>query len=64
MSFIIKIAKYIGLTVIAIIFLAVPSLLALSIVFDWGLFLWFLLGALFVIEIFSIVFIVDNLSEE
>ena len=38
MSFIIKIAKYIGLTVIAIIFLAVPSLLSLSIFFDWGLF--------------------------
>lgn len=64
MSFLVKIARYIGLSVIAIIFLAVPSLFTLAIVFDWGFFLGWLLGALLGIEIPIAIFILENLSEE
>ena len=64
MSILTKYAKYIGFTVIAIIFLAVPALFTLAIVYDWGFFLGFLLAALSAIEIFAIVLIFDRLAEE
>lgn len=60
----IEFAKYIGFTVIAVIFLAVPSLLTLAIVFDWGFLLGLLLGGLCAVEVFTVVFILENLSEE
>lgn len=64
MSVLAEVAKYIGLSVIAIMFLAVPSLLTLAIVFDWGFFLGLVLASLSVVEIFAVVLIIDNLSKE
>ena len=63
MSFLVKIAKCIGFSVIAIILLAIPSLFVLSVVFHWGFFTVLALGFLYGIEIFATVCILGYLSE-
>jgi len=60
----IKCAKYIGLTLISIVFLAMPVLLALSIILKWGMWLPFLLGLLVVSEIILIIFVIEALADE
>lgn len=60
-----KIAKHIGLLVFAIIFLAMPVLMTLSVIYNWGFFWGWLLGTavgleIIVIVLFLGVYINDN----
>lgn len=60
----IEFAKYVGLTLIAMVLLAIPALLAVSIIFNWGLLLITLLICLVVAEIVLIMFAIEALADE
>ena len=59
----IKFAKNVGLTVFAIVFLAVPALLVLSIVFNWGVLLIYLFAALVACEILLFIYAIEALTD-
>lgn len=60
----IKIAKHVGLMILAIVFLAIPALAVLSIIFSWSPLLIFLFAGMVIIEIFLIMFALESLTDE
>ena len=60
----IEFAKYVGLTLFAVVFLAMPSLLVLSIVFNWGITVSILLAGAVLIEILLFVMAIETLVDE
>ena len=60
----IEFAKYVGLTFFAIVFLGIPVLLTLSVIFNWGLPFTIILGVVVVIEMLLFVIFVGTLADE
>ena len=60
----IEYAKYAGLTLYAMIFLAIPALLVLSIILKWGVVLNVLLTALVIVEIILIICAIESLVDD
>ena len=60
----IEFAKYVGLTLVAMVFLAIPALLVLSIVFNWSILRTILLAVMVLAEMFIFVITVKTLDDE
>ena len=56
-------AKYLGLTILGILYLSIPALFTLCIVFDWGGFLGWLFTVLLVVEVILFVFVLDTVGD-